>query len=162
MKWLSVLVISLIASVSFGQSWKTITSKEAGITFNVPTTPKSTTRTDEGVQSRMWVSSAGNANFVVSVSFPPAKAPATFAKQMSDGIKGGFLKSTNATAVSDKTATYAGISGREIIFKNPSGVHGSLWIINRNNRIYTLTIAKQSTAYQADRKKFFGSLKLTK
>lgn len=162
MKWLSVLVITLIASVSFGQTWKTISSKEAGLTFSVPTTPQSSTRTDQGVQSRMWISSSANTNFVVSVSFPPAKAPATYAKQMSDGIKTGFLNSTNAKAVSDKTASYAGISGREIIFKNPSGVHGSLWIINRNNKIYTMTIAKKSSAFQAEQKKFFGSLKLSK
>lgn len=162
MKWLSVLVISLIASVSFGQSWKTITSKEAGLTFNVPSNPQSSTRTDEGIQTRMWIASSGNSNFVVSVSFKPANAPANFDKQMADGIKKGFLNSTNATALSDKSATYAGIPGREIVFKNSKGIHGSIWIISKNSKIYTLTVAKQSSAYQAEQKKFFNSLKLTK
>jgi hypothetical protein len=162
MKWLSILVISLIASVAMAQNWKTIASKEAGITFNVPTTPQSSTRTDEGIQTRMWISSSGNSNFVVSVSFRPSNAPANFDKQMADGIKKGFLNSTGATATSDKPATYAGVKGREIVFKNPKGVHGAIWIISRNNKIYTLTVAKQSSAYQAEQKRFFNSIKLSK
>lgn len=162
MKWLSVVLISLIASVAFSQAWKTVSSKEVGLTFSVPTQPQSSTRTDQGIKTRMWKSESGDTNYVVSVSSIPGNAPPNFGKEMSDGIKTGFLNSVNGKATSDKAATYAGVKGREITFTAGNGAKGALWIIDRGNRIYTLTVANRKGVYQAAQKRFFSSLKLTR
>ncbi len=162
MKWLSVVLLSLVTAVAFSQAWKTVSSKEVGLSFSVPAQPESSTRTDQGIQTRMWKSESGDTNYVVSVSSIPGKVPAGFSKQMSDGIKSGFLNSVNGKATSDKPATYSGIKGREVIFTAGNGAKGALWIIDRGNHIYTLTVANRKGVYQAAQKRFFNSLKLMK
>lgn len=166
MKWLTVLIVTLAASLTFAQGWKTVSSKEVGLTFSVPSTPKTSSRTDkEGnytIQSRMWVSQASGANFVASVSIIPTNAPAALGQNMIKGIKKGFLNSTSAKVVNEKAATYAGISGTQITFKNPQNVQGALWIVNRGSKIFTFTVAKQNANYSAEVKKFFGSVKLAR
>ena len=164
MKWLGVFLLTVVSAVVLAQGWKTISSQEAGLQFSVPAQPKASSRTDSdggySVPTRMWVASAGNANYVVSVSFIPGNAPATFSSNMVKGIKKGFLASTGGSIVSDKPATYAGIAGQQMTFSTPSGVRGDVWIISRGKKVYTLTIAKQAGNYNAEKAKFFGSLKL--
>jgi hypothetical protein len=163
MKWIWVLLASLATSLVLAQGWKTVSSKEAGLQFSMPSAPKPSTREDKdgdfAVQTRMWTAQ-GNANYVVSVSFIPPNAPSQFIPNMITGIKQGFLRTTSGKVVSEKPATYAGVTGKEIVFTTAGGAKGSLWIITRKLKVITLTVAKQGD-YQAERKKFFGSLKLT-
>ena len=164
MKFVLALLCAVSFSLASAQTWKTINAKDSGISFMVPAVPKASTRTDKdqgiSINTKMWISNAPTANYVVSVSVVPASAPARYIDNMIEGIKAGFLNSTSGTALSDKSATYANIKGREITFKTASGATGALWIINRNHKVTTLTIAKRSGSYTAERSKFFNSLRL--
>jgi hypothetical protein len=164
MKWVAILCLAVIACLAPAQAWKVITSKEAGLKFSVPVQPKTSTRTDTdrgySVQTRMWLAQS-TTNYVVSVSFLPKNMPAGFSKNMVDGIKSGFVQSTGGKVVSDKIATYAGITGRQISITVPSGVNGALWIVQRNSKIYTFTVAKQGKSYEAEKAKFYNSIKLS-
>lgn len=165
MKWVAILCLALVASFASAQSWKVISSQEAGLKFSVPTQPKTSTRTDTdrgySVQTRMWLSQS-TTNYVVSVSFLPKGSPAGFSKNMVEGIKTGFVQSTGGKVISDKTATYAGIAGRLVTISVPSnGVTGALWIVQRNSKIYTFTVAKKGQSLEAEKTKFYGSVKLS-
>ncbi len=165
MKWIVALFVVAISGLAPAQAWKSIASREAGLQFSVPSQPQTSTRTDKdggySVQTRLWISSAGNSNYVVSVSFLPKDVPAKFTQNMIDGIKSGFLKSTGGTATSDKPATFARITGRQIEFSTSAGVKGAIWIVKNLNKVYTFTVAKQDGKFQAGREKFFGSIKLS-
>lgn len=164
MKWVAILCLALVACLAPAQSWKVISSNEAGLKFSVPVQPKTSTRTDTdrgySVQTRMWLAQS-TTNYVVSVSFLPKNMPAGFAKNMVEGIKTGFVQSTGGKVLSDKTASFAGIAGRLINISTPAGINGSLWIVQRNSKIYTFTVAKQGKSYEAERTKFYGSVKLS-
>jgi hypothetical protein len=164
MKWIGILCLALVTCLSSAQAWKTITSQEAGLRFSVPVQPKTSTRTDTDrqykVQTRMWLAQS-TTNYVVSVSFLPKNLPAGFRRNMVEGIKTGFVQSTGGKVVSDKTATYAGITGRQITITVPSGVNGAIWIVERPTKVYTFTVAKQGGSYEAQKSKFFGSIKLS-
>lgn len=159
------LLIAMVSVAAVAQGWQTISSKEAGFKVNVPTQPQTSSRTDKdgqySIQTRIWVASQGPSNYVVSVSFLPKGAPAQMTNNMIAGIKSGFVRTTGATVVSDRPATYSGIAGRHIAFKTAAGVVGAMWIVTRSNRVYTLTLGKQKGTYQAEQAKFFGSFRLT-
>lgn len=166
MKWLTLVLACLLIPVSFAQTWKPVVFKAAGVTFQMPTPPQSSSRTDHdggiAVKSHMWISSSPTANYVTSISMVPKSAPSSFIANMIEGIKKGFLESTSATVKSDKQAVYAGVTGRQVTFSTPSGANGALWIVRRGNNVLTMTVAKKGTSYDAERAKFFGSLKLAK
>jgi len=165
MKWLVLFLTVLLSQIGFAQRWQPVTYKEGGLTFQVPNKPQTTNRTDQqgnvSVPSKMWISNTPNANYVVSISTIPKSVSSSFVPEMIEGIKKGFLDSTNGNVTSDKQATYAGVSGRQISFKTSNGAYGALWIIRRSNRVITMTVAKNATNYEAEKAKFFGSLKIT-
>jgi hypothetical protein len=158
------LAIALFAALSFAQGWRTITVRDAGLSFSMPVLPQASKRTDQDrnvvVQTRMWVGSQPNTNYVVIASTVPPNAPAGFAKNMKEGMLKGFLNSTGSKVDSDKDASYGKVKGRQITFTSAAGAKGALWIVERGRRIYSLSMARQKGAIDPDRAKFFGSLKL--
>jgi hypothetical protein len=167
-----VMKIGLIAAASIAslstfavaQTWKPMTDKELGLTVSLPSQPQASQRTDKDgkvtIKTKIWISSLVDSNYVVSVSILPPKMPAAAAKKMVDDVKMGFLNSVGASAKSDKTAVYAGISGREVTFEAANGARGALWVVLRGGKMITLTLAKKAGSYAADQKRFFSSLRL--
>lgn len=164
MKILAGVACSLLATLAVAQAWRTITVRDAGLSFSMPVLPQASKRTDQDgkytVQTRMWVGSQPTTNYVVIVSIVPPNAPAGFTKNMKEGMLKGFLNSTGSKVDSDKTATYGKVTGRQILFTAASGAKGALWIIDRGKRVYSLSMARKSGSIDPDRLKFFGSIKL--
>jgi hypothetical protein len=164
MKLFIALSCALLATFAIAQNWRSITVRDAGLSFSMPVLPQASQRTDQdgkySVKTRMWVGSQPNSNYVLSASQVPANAPKSFAVSMKEGMVKGFVNSTGAKVESDKTAKYGSVSGRQILFTTASGAKGALWIVERGKRIYSLSMARQGAAIDPDRLKFFGSLKL--
>lgn len=163
MKRIATLLLLLLSALLFAQGWKPLTSSDGKFTVQIPGKPQASSRTDQdggySIVTKMWVSGVADSNYVVSVSFLPGNVPPQFTKNMMDGIKSGFVKSTSATVVSDKPQAYNGLSGRLIRFEIPGKAKGAMWVAAKAGKVFTLTLAKGSGDYGSDLSKMFGSFK---
>ena len=162
-RFLALLLLPALASAQ-APKWATFTAKGDGFAVLLPAKPTMTPTSNsaEGIsaETHNYVARTASVTCVVTRSkFSNNVTPAVM-KNIADGIKKGLLGSVQGTATADRKVSYGGRSGRQVDFRSANGASGSLWIVEAPGRVvFTLTIAGVKGASEADRKRFFASLR---
>jgi len=165
MKRSLVLLPALLAGMAFAQQpWTKVFSPEGRFQVQMPGDPKMSTQKYEKsgytIPTTIYILSRPGVNYLIAVSTLPATAPPKLSGDLVQSAKDDFIKSVQGTWLSEKNAAYNGVSGRLMTFKAPNGANGAMWIVAKNKKIFTLTIAKPGKPYAAEQAKFFGSFRL--
>ncbi len=144
--------------------WTTFTAKEDGFSVLLPAKPKMTAMTNgaQGVTATMrnYVARTSSVTCAtMRVKFSDNVTPRIMAN-VSNGIKKGLLGSIQGTATGDRKAAFGGRTGRQVDFKAASGGAGSMWMVETpGHTMFILMIAGPKVPTDADRKRFFASLR---
>lgn len=145
------------------QAWQTVSAADAGFSISMPGKPTiSNTVETEGsikVPMRIYLNRTADTNYVVTVAFLPKNRPANLAANILKGVPVGFLRTTGGKKTGERTLSLGGSVGKLITVTAANGSKGSLWMCNKGDKIYLLTLAKRSGDYTKEQQKFFGSFR---